>query len=91
MYEEGRGVAKDKVEAVKWYRKAAEQGEADGQYRLGEMYDKGLGVESNANEAVKWFRKAADNGNEKAKTIVAQIDLKVAERNKLLAKLNTLA
>ena len=26
MYEYGRGVAKNDVEAVKWYRKAAEQG-----------------------------------------------------------------
>jgi len=26
MYESGRGVEKDEEEAVKWYRKAAEQG-----------------------------------------------------------------
>ena len=29
MYADGRGAAKDEVEAVKWYRKAAAQGHAD--------------------------------------------------------------
>ena len=31
----GNGVAKDYKEAVKWWRKAADQGDADGQYALG--------------------------------------------------------
>ena len=35
IYANGRGVAKDEVEAVKWYRKAAEQGDADAQGILG--------------------------------------------------------
>ena len=30
LYEAGRGVAKDEVQAMGWYRKAAEQGNADG-------------------------------------------------------------
>ena len=29
MYENGEGVPKDMAEATKWYRKAAEQGDAD--------------------------------------------------------------
>ena len=33
-YENGNGVAKDLAEAVKWYRKAAEQGNADAQTAL---------------------------------------------------------
>lgn len=39
MYEYGKGVAKDKTEAAKWYRKAAEQGDENAQKalrRLGE-------------------------------------------------------
>lgn len=28
MYEDGRGVPKDRPEAIKWYHKAAEQGHA---------------------------------------------------------------
>ena len=59
MYGVGRGVAKDDVEAVKWYRKAAEQGLADGQFFLGWMYEEGRGVAEDEVEAVKWYRKAA--------------------------------
>jgi TPR repeat protein len=62
MYEYGRGVAKDYVEAVKWYRKAAEQGYAAGQTCLGVMYENGRGVPKNDAEAVKWYRKAAEQG-----------------------------
>ena len=32
------GVAKDEVEAVKWFRKAAEQNHAEAQYNLGVCY-----------------------------------------------------
>lgn len=31
MYAKGEGVSKDYVEAVRWYRKAAEQGQAEAQ------------------------------------------------------------
>jgi TPR repeat protein len=34
MYEYGKGVAKDEREAVVWYRKAAEQGDARAKERL---------------------------------------------------------
>jgi len=61
-----RGVAKDEEEAVKWYRKAAEQDDASAQYNLGLMYAEGLGVEKNEKEAVKWYRLAADQGYESA-------------------------
>ena len=33
----GRGVAKDEVEAVKWFRKAAEQNYAQAQFFLGSL------------------------------------------------------
>ena len=44
MYEHGRGVGKDYVEAVRWYRKAAAQGFAGAQNNLGVMYSRGRGV-----------------------------------------------
>ena len=34
MYETGRGVERDRVEAVRWYRLAAEQGDADAREAL---------------------------------------------------------
>ena len=67
QYELGRaffsgtlGVAKDEAEAVKWYRKAAEQNVADAQYNLGVCYANGQGVTEDDAESVKWFRKAAE-------------------------------
>src|SRR5438876_5261205 len=63
MYASGEGVAKDPAEAVKWYRKAADQDYARGQYNLGKMYQRGEGVIKDAAEALKWYRKAADQGN----------------------------
>ena len=51
---------------MKWFRKAADQGNASAQLSLGVMYDKGQGVPRDAAEAVKWFRKAADQGNAEA-------------------------
>jgi len=43
-YEQGKGVAKDQVEAVKWYRKAAEQNFAPAQNNLGVCYELGQGL-----------------------------------------------
>ena len=49
--------------AVKWYRKAAEQGDAYAQGQLGWMYDSGQGIAQDYAEAVKWYHKAAEQGN----------------------------
>ena len=42
------------VEAVKWFRQAADQGFAGAQHNLGVCYDKGQGALQNHAEAVKW-------------------------------------
>lgn len=63
MYMDGIGVPQDDTEAVKWFRRAADQGNADAQYGLGIMYSNGRGVPQNDVEAVKWFRLASDKGN----------------------------
>jgi TPR repeat protein len=62
-YVTGEGVAKDPVEAVKWYRKAAEQNYAKAQYNLGVCYASGTGVVKDEVEAVKWFRKVAEQNH----------------------------
>ncbi|GHT43958.1 hypothetical protein FACS189454_00160 [Planctomycetales bacterium] len=53
----------DKVEAVIWFRKAAEQGYAPAEYNLGLCYANGDVVAQDKAEAVKWFRKAAEQGH----------------------------
>ena len=61
-YHNGEGVAKDQVQAVKWFRKAADQGRASAQFNLAVCYHNGEGVAKDQVEAVKWIRKAADQG-----------------------------
>jgi TPR repeat protein len=63
MYDFGHGVTQNYAEAMKWYRKAADQGYAMAQANLGIMYDVGHGVPQNYAEAMKWYRKAANQGN----------------------------
>ena len=63
LYENGTGVSTNEDEAVKWYTKAAENGNAEAQIELGKRYFEGRGVSTNEDEAVKWYTKAAENGN----------------------------
>jgi uncharacterized protein len=53
MYEKGLGVAKDNVQAVQWYRKAANQGFAQAQHNLGVMYAQGQGVAQDYAQAMQ--------------------------------------
>ena len=59
---QGKGVAKDRREAVRWYRAAAEQGLAAAQSNLGGSYITGKGVTQDRREAVRWWRAAAEQG-----------------------------
>jgi len=52
----------DYVEAMRWLRKAADQGNADAQYDIGWIYEHGRGVAQDDAEAVRWYRKAARPG-----------------------------
>ena len=61
----GRGNSDE--EAVKWYRRAAEQEHPEAQYELGLRYKYGSGVEKDETEAVKWYRKAAEQGHDLAR------------------------
>jgi|GEM_PF-1289588 len=66
MYERGKGITQDYKEALKWYRKAAEQGYVTAQYNIGIMHVRGKGVNQDYEEALKWFHKAAEQGNANA-------------------------
>ena len=65
-YETGDGIGKDEVEAVKWYRMAAEHGCADAMFELSRCYSFGIGVRRNRATASKWLSKAADLGHIRA-------------------------
>ncbi|MGW8248798.1 MAG: tetratricopeptide repeat protein [Acidiferrobacterales bacterium] len=59
--------------AVKWWRKAARQGDAESQYRLGLMYRAGQGgLKRSPRNARSWWRKAAVQGHVQAKQALEQ-------------------
>ncbi len=66
MYSEGEGVIKNYKDAVKWYKKAADQGHTMAQNNLADCYENGHGVEKNYDIALELYRKAAENDNEYA-------------------------
>ena len=70
MYANGEGVLKDETEAARWYRLAAEQGNAAAQYNLGVMYSNGQGVLKDEAEAARWYRLAAEQGLANAQFIL---------------------
>ena len=60
MYASGGGVPQNDVEAGTWFRKAAEQGYAEAQFRLGLMYFINRGVTQGYVEAhIMWLNLAA--------------------------------
>jgi TPR repeat protein len=66
MYDNGLGVTQDHAQAVAWYEKAAEQGDAIAQYNLGLMYVRGQGIRKNYVEAHKWWSLAEAKGDRSA-------------------------
>ena len=46
-------------QAAACFKKAAEQGSAEAQARLGFLYEKGLGVAQDNVQSAAWFRRAA--------------------------------
>src|SRR5436189_79965 len=72
-YAHGQGVAKDEVEAVKWYRKAAEQNFAYAQTNLGRCYALGQGAAKNYVESYKWTLLAAGQGDKDARQIMTEL------------------
>lgn len=78
MYEYARGVPKDLAVAFNWYLKAAEQGHAGAQSKVGSFYSLGYGVTQDSKEGTRWSRKAAEQGD-----APAQRNLGVAYRDGL--------
>jgi TPR repeat protein len=61
-YNEGRGIKKDKTQALGWIEKAANQNYPKAQAALGQCYLDGEIVQKNEKEAFRWYKQAAENG-----------------------------
>ena len=69
-YERGReGALQDYLEAVKWYRAAAEQGLPLAQYLLGYMYEIGRGVPQDYVQAHTWYNLYSAGGAKDGSTM----------------------
>ena len=82
----------DDREAVKWFRMAAEQGEASAQFKLGIMYAMGEGVPEDYVMAYVWANLSAAQGQKEANDIKDLLRPKmtaeqVAEAQKLAGEL----
>jgi hypothetical protein len=66
LYYLGQGVPLSYQQAAAWYRKAAEQGNAEAQFQLGHLYATGQGVEHDYTQSRHWIRQASMQGHEQA-------------------------
>lgn len=73
MYERGRGVNADKVQAAKYYLVSAHGGNESAQLVAGALYCNGDGVPANKDEGIRWYKIAAANGNKMAQMMVTQL------------------
>jgi uncharacterized protein len=73
LYDQGLGVALDHAEAARWYRQAAQRGEAKAQYNLGDLYLRGEGVPLDESAAFSWFQKAALQGHSGARIMLGSM------------------
>lgn len=63
-YDEGRGgLVEDDEQAVYWFRRGAEGGDAYAMSNLGLMYQYGNGVAQDFQQAAYWYEQAANAGN----------------------------
>jgi hypothetical protein len=63
----------DEAEALKWYQRAARQGDPAAQLKVGQMYENGQGTEGNLERASLWYTKAAENGDPAAQASLADL------------------
>ena len=65
MYLTGESIPRNYREAFKWVQRAAEQGYAQAQARMGSIYYFGNGVPEDYVKAYAWWNLAAAQGDEK--------------------------
>src|SRR5687768_797585 len=56
------GLAKDNAEALRWFRKAADQGIGLPEAWVGDFYYGGIAGPKDFAEALRWYRRAAEHG-----------------------------
>ena len=65
LYSKGGAIPRDDQAAAIWFQKAAQQGNPEAQYQLGNLYEDSR-LPQNYSEALRWYEKAAQKGLAKA-------------------------
>ncbi len=73
-YAYGDGVPQNDAYATMYYRRGAEQGDAECMYRLFRNLSTGKGCEADLDEADTWLKKAADAGHASAKATLERFE-----------------
>ena len=71
FYFSGTAVKEDLNQAFDWYKRAADAGDADGQYLVSRSYYFGWGVDEDIDKAMEWSKKAVMQNNIEGKYILA--------------------
>lgn len=72
------------MEAYRYYKSAADQGDAIGQIGVGSMYYPGLGVRHDYREALKWYEMAAEQDSADAQNQIGLCISKDREHPKII-------
>ncbi len=77
LHTEGIGVSHNYSLAWDWYKRAAEEGNAEGQYKLATLYVQSLGVPLNPKKARRWLLMAAEQGHSEARAALQRLGIKL--------------
>lgn len=76
----GHSVPEDYAEAMWWYRKAADAGNAAAMFNIGWIYHKGLGVTESLDTAVSWYERAVAIGDKQADRFLVEARAELAQQ-----------
>lgn len=89
MYFKGNGVEQNIEEALKWYRRAAEKGNAMAQLKLGFIYEDGRGVPQDKKAARTGTTRHAKTSTSSAATMSSASSTKVFNESVEYAQVRT--
>jgi hypothetical protein len=88
-YLNGDGVTKNEAESVKWFRKAAQAGDAEGARHLGHALAAGQGTPVDLVEAYRWLSLAAQKGDNPARDELNGLAGKLSQEQLVHGKANS--
>ena len=72
-FEKGIHTRANKLKAIQYYKKAANKGVREAQYKLGLAYLSGIKLKKNESKAIDWLNDAVDQGEPNAQNTLADL------------------